>query len=212
VPNVEYNIKHKSNSHLHRVTFTFKHVPSWYTGLHPSIQKVGFISASIANCLQSTLFISGPKRWKPQPTTLAMWESWSTTYQLKCCNKLWVRLAEWSPMFSILLDPLQNTWLASDFHQTLTRSKMSSPGYRHLAPISCTIIAEQTLVQCCDKCLNNIVDYVQIWCVPPTTHVPCIHLGQNKVLGISVRYLVFLKLPCMKINVPCHFPQRLWSV
>jgi transcriptional regulator with AAA-type ATPase domain len=61
------------------------------------------------------------------------------------------QLAEWRPMISISLDPLQNTWLASDLHQTLTRNKMSSPVYRHLAPISSTTIAEQTLEQSCDE-------------------------------------------------------------
>ena len=72
------------------------------------------------------------------------------------------RLAEWSPMISILLDPLQSTWLASNLHQTLTRSKMSSPVYRHLAPISSTTIAEQAMVQCCDICSNISEHYVQI--------------------------------------------------
>lgn len=62
------------------------------------------------------------------------------------------QLAEWGPMISVLLDPLQSNWLASDLHQTLTRSKMSSPGYRHLASISSTTLGEQDLVQCCDKC------------------------------------------------------------
>ena len=61
-----------------------------------------------------------------------------------------------------LLNPLQNTWLASDLHQTLKRSKISYPGYRHLALISSTTIAEQVFVQCCDKCLNISEDYVQI--------------------------------------------------
>jgi len=60
------------------------------------------------------------------------------------------RLAEWGPMISIPLDPLQSTWLASDLHQTLKGSKMSSPGYRHLAPASSTTISEQALVQCFD--------------------------------------------------------------
>jgi hypothetical protein len=71
-------------------------------------------------------------------------------------------------------------------HQKLKRSKMSSPGYRLLAQISSKSLGEQVLVQCCDKCLNINGDYVQIWCIPPTTHVPCIHLGQNKDLGVSV--------------------------
>jgi hypothetical protein len=107
-------------------------------------------------------------------------------------NKSQIRLAEWGPMISNSLDPLQSTWLASDLHQTLTRHKVSSAGYRHLAPTSSTALGEQALVQCCDRCLNINAGYVQIWCVPPTTHVPCIHLGQNKVLGISVSVNLFL--------------------
>jgi len=69
-------------------------------------------------------------------------------------------LAEWSPMISISLDLLKSTWLASDLYQTLTRSKKSSPDYRHLAPISSTTLAEQAMVQSCDKCLNINGDYV----------------------------------------------------
>jgi len=104
------------------------------------------------------------------------------------------QLAEWSPMISISLDPLQSTWLASDLHQTLTRSKLPSPGYRHLAPISSTALREQALVQCCDKCLNVNDDYMNILCVLPTAYVTCIHLSQNKVIGISV-FKVNLQTP-----------------
>jgi len=61
-----------------------------------------------------------------------------------------IQLAERSPMISMSLDHLKNTWLASDLHQTLTRSKVSSPGYRHLATFSSTTLGEQALEQCCD--------------------------------------------------------------
>jgi len=37
----------------------------------------------------------------------------------------------------------------------------------------------------CDKGLNVSDDYVDIWCVPSATHVPCINESQNKVLGIG---------------------------
>ena len=51
-----------------------------------------------------------------------------------------IQLAEWGPVISISMEPLHSNWLASDLHQTLTRSKMSSPGYRHLEPISSTTL------------------------------------------------------------------------
>jgi hypothetical protein len=124
------------------------------------VLKVGFISASFAK--------------KFAIRALHMWskEMETTAHNIGNVGKLFNnlpatmlqpirrRLAEWRPMISISLDPLQSTWLASDLHQTLTSSKMSSPGYRHLAPISSTTIAEQTMVQSCDKCLNINGDYV----------------------------------------------------
>ena len=34
-----------------------------------------------------------------------------------------------------------------------------------------------------DRCLNANSSFVEVWCVPSATHVPCICQGQNRVLG-----------------------------
>jgi len=34
--------------------------------------------------------------------------------------------------------------------------------------------------------LNVGGDYVEVWCVPSTTHVPCVRRPQTKVIGIRV--------------------------
>jgi hypothetical protein len=43
---------------------------------------------------------------------------------------------------------------------------------------------QQALVPRWDKCLSVSADCVGFWCVRTATHVPCIHLSQNKVLDI----------------------------
>jgi len=36
-----------------------------------------------------------------------------------------------------------------------------------------------------EKCLNINGDYVEVWCVPSATHVPCIPRSRNEVLDIK---------------------------
>jgi hypothetical protein len=98
VPIVEYNKSHKSNSHLHRVTFTFKYAPSWCLGLYPTIQEIrakclgpgcgSWLCISICCKLFAIYALyKGSKRWKPLRATLGMWGSWSTTHQAQCSNQ-----------------------------------------------------------------------------------------------------------------------------
>ena len=42
----------------------------------------------------------------------------------------------------------------------------------------------QSLLPQCNKCLNVIGNYAELWCVPSATYVSCIHGSQNDVLGI----------------------------
>jgi hypothetical protein len=60
------------------------------------------------------------------------------------------------------------------------KAKRRHPGYRLQIPISST-----PRKRLCDKCLNVIGKYAEVWCVPSATHVSCIHRSQNEVLGIN---------------------------
>ena len=53
---------------------------------------------------------------------------------------------------------------------------------------------DKALVPQCDKCLNVIGNYAEVWCVPSATHVSCIHRSQNEFLwnAESDTYFFFL--------------------
>ena len=50
---------------------------------------------------------------------------------------------------------------------------------------------DKVLLPQCDRCLNVISNYAEVWCVPSATHVSCIHRRQNEVLGVRNTTPVF---------------------
>ena len=64
------------------------------------------------------------------------------------------------------------------------------------------------------RCLNVSSDYVEVWCVPCATHVPCIHRSRNKVFGMWMFVTLFLKLFCRSDDlspVNCKNSIPLWG-
>jgi hypothetical protein len=111
----------------------------WYKKSVPSVCRleviVWFLSGSVANCLPARCFVRGSKKWKSLGSILP---TGLVTGFRTMANRLWTSLATvpiLCAVISISLDALWRAWLANDLQQMLLWSKLSHPGYRHLAPI-----------------------------------------------------------------------------
>jgi len=136
---VEYNTYHKSNSHLHRVNFTFKYAPSRYLDLYPSLQEIR-AKCLVPGCESWLHFSIFCKQLAIRALHMGSKEMETTAHNIGNVGKLvnnlpaiilqpiTSRLAVWRPMIYISVDRLQSTWLARDLHHTLTRSNMTFPG------------------------------------------------------------------------------------
>ena len=85
--------------------------------------------------------------------------------------------AGWGLVISSNLNPLHSTYLVSP----LARYQMKQPVTYLLQTLDSSFlyIRIQALVSWRDKCLKVNGDYMEVWCVPSATHVPCIHWSQS---------------------------------
>jgi hypothetical protein len=73
-------------------------------------------------------------------------------------------------------------------------NKLSPRGPMHLMRISSTPVYKPFHGETAS--LNVSSDYVEVWCVPSATHMPCVHRSQNEVPIIVVLVTLFLILLC----------------
>jgi hypothetical protein len=110
-------------------------------------------------------------------------------------------LSSW-PVISIFQDPSIRIWLTGNLQQLLMWSKLSPHDcitwYKFL------LCQDKALMLWWDRCLNVNSDCVEVWCVPSTTHMSCIHWSQKNVFGIRVFVTLFLEIP-LYIWVFCRF-------
>jgi hypothetical protein len=138
---------------------------------------------SAANRLPTRCFVRVPKRWTSPGARLGQQIELSVTNH----KHSWQREVRW---FQSLFDLLRSTWLASKLQQTPTWSKLSSPGYRHLTPISSTLGHK---LGCQGGTTASVFndDYVEVWCVPSATDVPCTSKSEYSPAQQSERCLIF---------------------
>jgi len=93
--------------------------------------------------------------------------------------------------------PVLHSWVRAQWFPALSATQ-EEPGRQRICnrrqrEANCHLLStdnfyagKETPVQCWDKRLNDISDYIDVWCVPCAIFVPCTHRSQNNVLGISV--------------------------
>lgn len=147
---------HSHNWHLIICPTTASRLVSWHRRNWCQVSAARkWQLASAAKCLPTRSFLKGPMRWK----SLHIWSCGSEggpsplSHSAAVNYKFgWQHGAQWFPS---LQHPWRSTWMATDWQQMLTQSKLSPPTHRHLILISSTIFREDSVLRWCQHRVCN---------------------------------------------------------